>query len=91
MEDVVRGALVGIAVGGFVAAVVEANTFALRTLLSFNFLAAEAVGCMFKGFYNDFEERRRQRRQQLVENQRRRQQWLAETETETESESETES
>lgn len=74
MEDVVRGALVGIAVGGFVAAVVEANTFALRTLLYFNFRAIEAVGCMLQGFADD-----------ITERQERRQQWLAENEEEEES------
>ena len=104
MDNLVRGALVGIAVGGFVAAVVEANKLAVRTLLRFNFLAAEAAGCMFNGFYNDLEDRQKKRRQeqeQELQQQRKQVQWTRqqvkqwlvenETETETESESETES
>ena len=80
MDELVRGALVGIAVGGFVAAVVEANKVVVKTLLHFNFLAAEAAGCMIKGFYNDLEEKRqlrlKQNQQLLAEIEQRRQQGL---------------
>ena len=88
LEDIVRGALVGIAVGGFVAGVVEANIFALETLLRFNFIAVEAVGCMLKGCADDLTDRQKLRRQQyrqrrqlwLDENEQRKQMWLAENE-----------
>ena len=43
MEDLIREALGGIAVGGFAAAVVEANKIAAQTLWRFNCLAAETA------------------------------------------------
>ena len=48
MEDLIRGALVGIAVGGFAAAVVEANKIAAQALWRFNCLAAETAWVMVK-------------------------------------------
>ena len=48
MEDLIRGALAGIAVGGFAAAVVEANKIATQALWRFNCLAAETAWVMFK-------------------------------------------
>ena len=41
MEALVRGALVGIAIGGFAAAVVDANLIAVQALWRLNCLAAE--------------------------------------------------
>ena len=46
MEDIVRGALAGIAIGGFVAAVFEANRIALQAVGHFNSLAMEMVWVM---------------------------------------------
>ena len=41
MEDIVREALAGIAIGGFAAALVGANRITIQTLWRFNCLAAE--------------------------------------------------
>ena len=49
MKDIVRGVLTGVAIGGFAAAVVEANILAVKTLLHFNHLAAETAWEMSKG------------------------------------------
>ena len=49
MEDITRGVLTGIAIGGFAAAVVEANILAVKTLWHFNHLAAETALEMSKG------------------------------------------
>ena len=49
MEDIARAVLTGVAIGGFVAAVVEANILAVKTLLHFNHLAAETAWEMSKG------------------------------------------
>ena len=38
MEDIVRAVLTGVAIGGFAAAVVEANILAVKTLWHFNLL-----------------------------------------------------
>ena len=43
MEDLIRGTIAGIAVGGFAAAVVEANKIAAQALWRFNCLAAETA------------------------------------------------
>ena len=43
MEDIARAVLTGVAIGGFAAAVVEANILAVKTLLHFNYLAAETA------------------------------------------------
>ena len=43
MEDIARAVLTGVAIGGFTAAVVEANILAVKTLLHFNLLAAETA------------------------------------------------
>ena len=48
MEDLIRGAIAGIAVGGFTAAVVDANKIATQALWRFNCLAAETAWVMFK-------------------------------------------
>ena len=49
MEDIARAVLTGVAIGGFTAAVVEANILAVKTLLHFNYLAAETAWEMSKG------------------------------------------
>ena len=49
MEDIARGVLTGVAIGGFTAAVVEANILAVKTLWHFNHLAAETTLEMIEG------------------------------------------
>ena len=50
MEDIIaRAVLTGVAIGGFAAAVVEANILAVKTLLHFNHLAVETAWEMSKG------------------------------------------
>ena len=51
MEDIVRGALEGIAIGGFVPAVVGANRIAVQALWRFNCLAAKTGWVMTKAFW----------------------------------------
>ena len=63
MEDLIRGALAGIAVGGFAAAVVEANKITAQALWQFNCLAAETAWVMFKA---PLEKMHRERQQRLV-------------------------
>ena len=48
MEDFVRGALAGIAIGSFAAAVVGANRITIQALWRFNCLAAEIAWVMAK-------------------------------------------
>ena len=66
MEDLLRGALAGIAVGGFAAAVVEANKITAQALWRFNCLAAETAWVMFKA---PLENMHRERQQRLVATQ----------------------
>ena len=61
MEDLIRGALGGIAVGGFAAAVVEANKIAAQTLWRFNCLAAETAWVMVKALLEKINRERQQR------------------------------
>ena len=49
MEAIARAVLTGVAIGGFAAAVVEANILAVKILLHFNYLAAETAWEMSKG------------------------------------------
>ena len=49
MADFARAVFTGVAIGGFAAAVVEANILAVKTLLHFNYLAAETAWEMSKG------------------------------------------
>ena len=51
MSDFARSVLAGVAIGGFAAAVVEANILAVKTLLHFNYLAAETAWEMSKGVF----------------------------------------
>ena len=48
MEGAMKAVLMGIAVGGFAAAVVDANIIAAKALWRFNCLAAEKVWVMAK-------------------------------------------
>ena len=61
MEDIARAVLTGVAIGGFAAAVVEANILAVKTLLHFNLLAAETAWEMSKGVARGKFERLEQR------------------------------
>ena len=63
MEELIRGAIAGIAVGGFVAAVAEANKITAQALWRFNCLAAETAWVMFKA---PLEKMHRERQQRLV-------------------------
>ena len=67
MEDIVRGALAGIAIGGFAAAVVGANRITMQALWRFNCLAAEIAWVMAKAPLEQIIMEKQQRRQQLVE------------------------
>ena len=62
MEGLI-GAFAGIAVGGFAAAVVEANKIAAQALWRFNCLAAETAWVMVKA---PLEKMHRERQQRLV-------------------------
>ena len=48
LEDIVHGALAGIAIGGFVAAMVNANIIAVKALLRFNHMAITTAWNMSK-------------------------------------------
>ena len=64
MEDIARGVLTGVAIGGFAAAVVEANIIAVKTLWHFNCLASETAWEMSKGVARGQLERIEIRRQE---------------------------
>ena len=66
MEDIARGVLTGVAIGGFAAAVVEVNILAVKTLLHFNHLAAETAWEMSKGVAPGQIERIEQRRSDKI-------------------------
>ena len=53
MADIIRGVLVGFAVGGFAAVVVETNIFAVQALWHFNCLAAKTVWAMAKTHWEE--------------------------------------
>ena len=65
MEDIVRGALAGVAFAGFVVAVFEANQIAVQALWRLNCLAAEMAWFTVQAA----EEKIRRERQQLVEDE----------------------
>ena len=70
MEDIVQGALAGIAIGCFAAAVVGANRITMQALWRFNCLAAEIAWVMAKAPLEQIireEQRRRRRRRRLAE------------------------
>ena len=62
MEYIAREVLAGIAIGGFTAAVVKANLFALKALWHANCLAAETAWEMFQGYESKHIDRERERR-----------------------------
>ena len=49
MNNLVHATLAGIAIGGFAAAVVEANLIALKALVRLNCVAAETSWAMLEG------------------------------------------
>ena len=65
METIVRGALAGIAFGGFVAAVFDANINAVKALWRLNRLVAEMTWFTFQAI----EEKIERERQQPVEDE----------------------
>ena len=69
MEDIARGVLTGVAIGGFAAAVVEANILAVKTLWHFNLLAAETALEMSKGVLRGQIERIEQRISDKIKNE----------------------
>ena len=66
MEDIVRSALEGFAIGGFTAALVKANLLALQVLWRFNRLAMETAFNIVRGL-SLAEMVREMKRQQLAE------------------------
>ena len=50
MEDIARGILTGVAIGGFAALIFNANLFAVKTLWRFNRLAIQTACEMKLGF-----------------------------------------
>ena len=71
MEDIARGVLAGIAIGGLVTTMVSVNQFALKALWHANCLAAETALEMFQGVERQQREReweRRRRQQRAAEN-----------------------
>ena len=66
MEDLMRGALTGIVVGGFAAVVIDANIIAAKALWRLNYLAAETAWDIFKAPFERVIDRelQRQRRPQ---------------------------
>ena len=63
MEDIVRGALAGIAIGGFAAAVFGANQIAMQAVGHFNYLAMEMGWVMARAAWEKIirEQQRRRR------------------------------
>ena len=64
MEDIARGALTGIAIGGFTAAVVKVNMFVIDKLSLMNSLACETAFGMSRTALEDI--KTRQQRQELA-------------------------
>ena len=83
MEDIVRGALAGIAIGGFAATVVGANQIVLQALWQFNCLAAETAWVMAKAPF--------ERMIRTQQGQQRRRMAAAQTENEDENDGDDES
>ena len=67
MEDIVRGALAGIAIGCFTAAVVGANRITVQALWRFNCLAAEIAWVMAKAPLEQIIREEQQQRRRLPE------------------------
>ena len=69
MEDIARAVLTGVAIGGFTAAVVEANILAVKALCHFNHLAAETALEMCKRVVREHIERLKQRMSDEIKNE----------------------
>ena len=69
MEDIARAVLTGVAIGGFTAAVVEANILAVKVLSNFNLLAAETALEMCKGVVRGHLERIERRISDEIKNE----------------------
>ena len=61
MEDIARGVLTGVAIGGFAAAVVKINMFTIDKLSMLNGLALETAVGMGKAAWENTEMRRQKR------------------------------
>ena len=61
MEDIARGVLTGVAIGGFAAAVVKINMFTIDKLSMLNGLALETAVGMGKAAWENIEMRRQKR------------------------------
>ena len=62
MEDIARGVLAGVALGGFTAAVVKVNMFTIDKLSMLNNLAIETAVGMGKAAWENIKMRRLQKR-----------------------------
>ena len=60
MEDIARGVLAGLAIGGFTPVMIEANILALKTLWRFNRLAFDTAHDMLQGVLRGCNERKAQ-------------------------------
>ena len=60
MDDIARGVLAGVAIGGFAAAVVKVNMFVIDKLSMLNNLALETAVGMGRTTLEDIQMRRRQ-------------------------------
>ena len=61
MEDIARGVLTGVAIGGFAAAVVKVNMFVIDKLSMLNSIALETTVSMAKAAWENIEMRRQKR------------------------------
>ena len=68
MKNIARGALTGIAIGGFVAAVSVANGLAMEAFWNLNQLAAEMIVAIAKIPFEQMIRERQQRQARLAEN-----------------------
>ena len=75
MEDIARGVLAGVAIGGFTAVVVKVNMFTIDKLSMLNNLAIETAFNIGRAALEDIQMRRRRRGrwilQQIAEEQER--------------------
>ena len=67
MEDIARGALTGIAIGGFTAAVVKVNMFVIDKLSLMNSLACETAFGMGRTALEDIKIRRLRRQERAAD------------------------
>ena len=69
MEDIARGVLTGVVIGGFAAAVVKADILALKALCHFNHLAVETALEMSIGVARGQLERKEKRISDEIKNE----------------------